>query len=575
MIEILNPVSTVQLLRKIPGVAISENSNGAGQSFISIRGGETNFTLIMIDDVIVNDPTNSRGGGFDFNQLDPSVIERVEVYRGGVSAVYGSHAVSGVIQFFTRRDADTAVQLTMGNNRQQTANVITSHAFSNQVSALLNASSSKRYDSAEENYTSKQLLLTVNAGYKLVQHNAFISIADRNSDSFAEDSGGNLYANPFVSESRQNTLSIIGLQSSYIPEDVRYLQKIQGKISWLTQTEKAKNPGIAEGIFNGIPPSDITSDYNKWSGELSSFWQITPSWNMVLGTSAQKATGKNDGSLDFGFLLPVDFNLTQNVYSVFGELNGNIGNFELNIGTRFENPTSFKSDMASRIGLSRRFNEILSMHASLGQGYKLPSFFALAHPLIGNADLKPEESENFELGINIELTKYTNIQMNYFYNEYKNLVDFDPELFRSVNRQSVTAEGVEWQVASELTSWLSLQFDLTYLDTGVRTENDEEGVQLRRRPKWQGGGFITVEWQNITTTLSADSRSNFYDSAIPTGSLELGGYTQFNFSTNWQYNQQLTLIVAVDNLFDKTFQESIGFLTTGLGYRVGARYQFK
>jgi iron complex outermembrane receptor protein/vitamin B12 transporter len=573
-IEALNPISTTQLLRSIPGIVVSENSNGAGQSFVSIRGGESNFTLVMIDGVIVNDPTNSRGGGFNFNQLDPSAIERVEVYRGGISAIYGSDAISGVIQFITRKSANTALQVVIGDNRQKQANAITSYSFSDQVSGLLNASIIKREDSSEESFTSKQILMNLTAGFENFQHSAFFSYVDRNSKSFAEDSGGILFANPYSAEQRDNKLFIIGLQSSYIPDDVNFLQQIKAKISWHSHKEASMNPGISDGVLSGIPSSNIISDYKKWSGELYGVWQLSPQWEMVIGTSAQQAVGKNDGTLDFGFPLPVDFSLSQDIYSIFGEINGNIGDINLNIGVRSENPTDFNSDVASRLGISKRFSESLTVHSSFSQGYKLPSFFALAHPLVGNANLKPEESDNFELGFDMEMSKYTNIQLNYFYNEYKNLVDFDPELFQSVNRQSVTAKGIEWQITSDLTSWLSLQFDLTYLDNQVNTENEEK-ITLRRRSKWQGGGFIKVKLQDFTTTLSADSRSSFTDSAIPTGELELGGFTQLNLSNNWLYSKNLTLILTVDNLLDKKYQESIGFASTGIGYRLGLRYQFK
>ncbi len=113
-IERVNPPTTVALLRQIPNLIISQNGAASGHSFASIRGGEPNFILVMIDGVAVNDPTNSSGGGFDYNQLDPALIERVEVYRGGTSAVHGGEAISGIIHFITRRTATSSVALETG-----------------------------------------------------------------------------------------------------------------------------------------------------------------------------------------------------------------------------------------------------------------------------------------------------------------------------------------------------------------------------------------------------------------------------------------------------------------------------
>ncbi|MFT5677273.1 MAG: vitamin B12 transporter, partial [Paraglaciecola sp.] len=69
-IDQIKPTSTLQLLRHLPNVQISQNGDAGGHSFVSIRGGESNFTLVLIDGVVVNDPTNSRGGGFDFSLIN-------------------------------------------------------------------------------------------------------------------------------------------------------------------------------------------------------------------------------------------------------------------------------------------------------------------------------------------------------------------------------------------------------------------------------------------------------------------------------------------------------------------------
>ena len=73
-IDRINPTTTTDLLRYLPNVLVSQSGSASGQSYVSVRGGEENATLVLIDGVVVNDPTNSRGGGFDFNQIDPAAI---------------------------------------------------------------------------------------------------------------------------------------------------------------------------------------------------------------------------------------------------------------------------------------------------------------------------------------------------------------------------------------------------------------------------------------------------------------------------------------------------------------------
>ena len=95
MLSALNKRSVAEVLRTVPGLLVEEQGGAGGLTAVSIRGGESNFTLVMVDGVALNDPTNSRGGGYDFNNLDPATVERIEVVRGSQSAIYGSDAPGG------------------------------------------------------------------------------------------------------------------------------------------------------------------------------------------------------------------------------------------------------------------------------------------------------------------------------------------------------------------------------------------------------------------------------------------------------------------------------------------------
>ena len=98
-----NPASAVELFQQIPEIQIDQVGNAGGQGNIYIRGSEPNHTLILIDGVRLNDPTNNRGGGYDLSSLDPSSIERVEIIRGAGSAMYGADAMGGIVNIVTKR----------------------------------------------------------------------------------------------------------------------------------------------------------------------------------------------------------------------------------------------------------------------------------------------------------------------------------------------------------------------------------------------------------------------------------------------------------------------------------------
>ena len=96
-IQARNPGSVVDLLRDLPGVFVQQSGGRGSVVSLFTRGSKPNFTLVLLDGVKANDPTNTRGGSYDFSTLDLNDISRIEFVRGPASAVYGSNAVGGVI----------------------------------------------------------------------------------------------------------------------------------------------------------------------------------------------------------------------------------------------------------------------------------------------------------------------------------------------------------------------------------------------------------------------------------------------------------------------------------------------
>src|SRR3954469_3357931 len=102
-----NPASAVDLLRDLPGLFVQQSGGRGSVVSLFTRGAKPNFTLVLLDGVKANDPTNTRGGSYDFSTLDMNDIERIEFVRGPASAIYGSDAVGGVINIITRHGSTT------------------------------------------------------------------------------------------------------------------------------------------------------------------------------------------------------------------------------------------------------------------------------------------------------------------------------------------------------------------------------------------------------------------------------------------------------------------------------------
>ena len=105
MIESRADENVIDLLRGQSGVHVAQAGGRGGIASVQLRGGDPNFTLVLIDGVKVNDPTNARGGSFDFSSLPLAQLERIEIIRGAQSSVYGSDGLGGVVAISTRESA--------------------------------------------------------------------------------------------------------------------------------------------------------------------------------------------------------------------------------------------------------------------------------------------------------------------------------------------------------------------------------------------------------------------------------------------------------------------------------------
>lgn len=561
----INPVSTLDLLRRIPNIVIAENGTG-GHSFVALRGGETNFTLILIDGVAVNDSTNSRGGGFDFSQINPEAIENIDVYRGGISAVYGGEAVSGVIHIKTRSSADNVLGFEVGTDKLLNGSVTLSKQFDNGVSLLSSLSSRQKEQSEFAESNSQQALFKVGVNAKSQQHQLLLTLNNSENTSFAEDSGGDLFASPRQAELRDSKQSLLALNSGF---NVSEKLTLNTKLSWLNREEDANHPGIADGELSGIPASVITSEFDRKEIEAYLNYQWTNAITLITGLNYRDSEGKNDGELDFGFPLPVDYVLKQESQSAFLEAQYQQTDYALSLGWRYDDSDDFDSETSVRLAANYAINEVVSVFAVYNEGYKLPSFFALAHPLVGNAELKPERSENTEIGLVYNADAHM-FSVTLFDNQFTDLVDFDAELFTNVNRNSVDASGIELSMTSPILDWLSFSADLSYVDVSV----DNGPSELRRRPNWFGSASLNAAWDTVNVRVFVDARDRYLDSSIATGLVDLAGYAKFGISTTWQATSDLAATLNIDNALAKEYQESVGFVQDDANLRVGLRYQF-
>lgn len=566
----------IDIFRGLAGIDVSQIGGDGGLTLLSVRGGDPNFTTILIDGVKVNNPTNSRGGGFDFSALDPTMIDRVEIVRGPTSPILGSGAVSGVINLITRKFKDEenfSANARYGTDDSLTLSSSYAGTLGENGDLSIGGSYTEGSNDVEGNKL-ERLNLNLSAGGDITENfniRMGVFYSKRDAQNFPEDSGG-----PRLAVLRDLQTRNGENFSGYVKSIFSINDKIQVNTLYnITRiNETVFSPPIAPGVFDGVPSFTTITGYNRDEITLNGLYQLSGNIVINIGAAYLYETGKDDGFVDFGFVLPTNFSLKRKTVSVFAEIRvSDWAGCEISASGRLDDPNLLSSQLNFKAGLDCPLNDRgTSLFAIWGEGFKLPSFSALGNPLVGNSELRPEKSSNFEIGLRHRLlNERIWLDLRYYNNHFTDLIDFDPAIFQNVNRERVHVKGVELSSKMTVSDKINVNMSLSYTDTDVVNSP----VSLRNRPKWKGNiGLLVKPVDDLTVTLFANIKGKFIDSSIVTGNVELAGYTTVNFSAIQKIGSSLSVKISVNNLLNNDYEEILGFPSAGRVAQMALNYVF-
>jgi vitamin B12 transporter len=550
------PVSLLESLALLPGIDAFEKGGPGGGSYLALRGGEPNFTLVAINGVRVNDPMVSSGGAFDFSLLAPRDVARIDVLTGPWSTAYGADALSGVVSLrLSDPDDEAGVTARMGLGSGERYELGGRAQVSGRAGSLTLAASARDtndlFDRATSRGQSAMIAATPDLG-STVSLDLFGLYAHSKGSGFPEDSGGPrlaVFRDPETREREQ-----IALGASLRAALAAQLSG-QLRLGFSRSTLDSQSPGIAPGVLDGVPPLASDSRFERFEAVGSIDWTPRESLAFALGASFVRESGVSEGTIDFGELIPTGFAIHRSLPGVFATAALVLPQVELRLGLRADFPEQGKNRITPRAGLVVPLGTSgLRLTANYAQGFKQPSLFALGFPLIANPDLLPERSRTIDAGIGwASADDAMQASVTAYRSVYRDLIDFDPERFTNVNRDKVMAQGVEL-AASGRTGAFRLIASLTYLDA-----KSADGAPLRFRPEWKGAAAL--EWQaNDALSLRLDGRfsGRFTDSSVPTGFVRLGGYATLDAQASYRLSPALTLSASLRNLANECYARTVG-----------------
>lgn len=559
------------LLRSIPGIQLVQPGAGSVPQLFT-RGAEPNFTVFMVDGVKVNDPNNFRGGSFDLASLNLAEIERVEIVRGPQSSIYGSDGLAGVINFISPAGGSEPTASIEGeagaDDFARGSLALGGPAGDGGFSLRLS-----HRDDGEAVPGSTYDADTVTGRLRFAPAdrlggNIYARFADTEGTSFPEQSGGPELAVLRALDRTSARDFALGGDFAWALSEVL---AVQGLASRYERRDRYDSPGIAPGDL--VPPNGAHNDLERDNASLRLTVSPGGRWTGTAGVDFQHESGESDGYVDFApdMRVPNSFALERDIVGVFAEARGQLTDALLvQASLRHDEPDRTEGETTGRIGAAWSPNEGRTRwSANWGTGFKLPSFFALGSPLVGEPRLRPEQSESIDVGVTQRIGGGAELSLVMFDNDYEDLIDLDPDTFRNVNRDEVTTRGVEIGGAWSLSPAFALRGHATWTDIDVK----DSDRKLLQRPDWRGGAalrwtprqgwLVDLDWLYVGEVL---------DSSMPTGQIELDDYHRVDLSIGWQPKPRLRIALAIDNVLDADYEEAIGFPAAGFRPRLSAQF---
>lgn len=574
------PRQLADLLRGVAGIHLDQVGGRGGTGSLYLRGADPNYTLVFIDGVRVNDPTNARGGSFDFSSIDIADVGRVEIARGPYSAVYGGDALAGVINIVTRQSAPAsshaaidamggaygvhelaldsggplgAGHWSLGAGDSHEGEVVRGNRFDGQ-----------RVSGAIDTPLGTATSLFVTGRYSKNERAGF-----------PDDSGGYEFADLRDTEKRHGDEVVFGAGANTRIGDATFALTT----GYFDHEDHDDSPGVAPGIRDpfGVPPSVVDTSLKRYSATLTGTQKFSNFLSLAYGVDWLREEGSSAGVLDFGggFLLPTSFELTRTSWAPFAEarVNSNIG-LSFQAGLRVDHPDGRDSQTSPRLRVAYELGDSgFTVAGAWGKAFKLPSMYALGHPLVGNPDLVPESGESHEIELSQNLLEgKAHWSATWFDSEFRHAIDFDPgPPPRLVNRNRVSSDGFE--LAGNLA--VDPQWQLAASVTHARSRITDSGAELRNRPDWRGS--VSAHWSplgSLKLSAAATYVGTSLDSSIATGDVQLDAYTRIDASASWQASPRLEAYLTVENLTDRQYQQFVGFEARGILPRAGVHFSF-
>ena len=551
-------VDLVSILRQVGGVEIAQSGGIGAQASIFVRGANSDQTLVMVDGVKIN---SVESGGAFLQHIMLSQVDHIEIVRGNVSALYGSQAVGGVVQIFTRsntggtsggasvtvggdqtRDVSATLSGSAGPIDARTSAGLTVSSTESGGFSAINAGVAPFANPADNNYRNRsfsanltQDIGPVKLSARLFDSEAHLDYDDPTSYTFIDPTYTGQHIDNFENSSLQ-TLSLLA--------DWQVSQAWSISLAAGGELDRSDNNSTFNGSFDIGDTKSQTNDYT-----FNLRWDAAQHVTLNAGLEVLDQSGESSS---------YTARFSRHVDSVFVGALGSVGPNQFQVNLRDDRYSDFGAANSALVSYGYLLTSQLKVIGSLSTAFTAPTFDDLFYPFASNPNLKPEKSRTAELGLVWHDLK-SQARLSLYRSSIHDLIAFDDVQFIPENIDEARLEGIE---LSGQTSWQHFQLsaNLTF-DHPINVSTDQP---LLRRANRSGNLALSYDGGPLRPYLAVNASGLRFDSDINTFQrISLGGYATTNAGVRYSISKQLTAGVSIDNLADRRYALIDGYNTPG------------
>ncbi len=551
-IDRLQPVNVADLLGRVQGVQIQQSGGRGSTTGVFIRGTKTAQTLVLIDGVRVG---SASSGGASLQHLNLEQIERVEVLRGARSAVYGSDAIGGVIQIFTRRSAGEGLQgrvrLAAGNKGvwERSAGVsggdentrFNLSASLDEMTGFDRTHNSYSSDADHDAYRNKAISFSLSHVFN-EQFSAGVNVLDQRGKTEYDNPFGRFDMNTFTSFAAQ-PYDEYAVSSTSVFAELQANEQLTSRLELGHSEDKGSS---YDKLFAGRDDFDTYRDSVAWLNTFSLNTQHT----VLAGVDYTK--DKLHSTEDY----EKDSRWNQAVFiqhSYKGEV------FGTELGLRHDKNQQFGSENTWNAALSLPVGQSNEFVLSYAEGFRAPTFNDLYYPMYGNPNLKAEKSKSYELQLRSQLADTVRLETSIYQTKIRDQIQYQAN--NDLRNVEARINGFEASLQHEVFAAQGA-LNLSLVDSRDR----KTGHQLPRIAKRtlsydldkQFGAFgVGGTWRLASKSFN-DAKNN----------QQIAGFGTMDVRGSWQATQDLGVDLRLANIFDKGYTRAMySYDGESYGYR--------